>query len=139
MPFMNDPYWPFKGPRSFLFATSSEPGAAVAAVRNWGSGPPDLCVTSPSVEARQTAETACADETVKVIEEPLFARRGPAESAVDFAARRADALRLLYELDARSTLVVSDDLFAGAVTPFACDGETLLRRATAIERALPLP
>jgi hypothetical protein len=136
---MNDHYWPFSGPRSFLFATSSEPGAASAAVRSWPAGPPDLCVTSPSAEARLTALRACEGHAVKVIEDALLSRRSPAESAADFDARRAEALRFLHELDTHSTLVVSDDLFAGAVTPFVCDDATLLRRARAIERSLPLP
>src|SRR5262249_13801542 len=92
---MNDRYWPFNGSRSFLFASSAEPSAAAAAVRGWSAAPPELCLTSPSPEALQTAEAACGTQGVRLRQEPLLARRGPTESAADFDARRARVLRLL--------------------------------------------
>ena len=135
---MNDPYWPFDGPRSFLFVSSSQPDGAAAAVRRWPEGPPDLCVTSPSPAARQTVEIACAGRYVDVEEEPILGVRGSHESDSDLEARRADVFRLLHELVGRAVLVVSDDLFDASELPFAAPADDLLRRAATIERALRL-
>lgn len=136
---MNDSYWPFRGPRSFLFLSSSQPELALEATQQWTEGPPDLCVASPSSAARRTATIACAGGYVQLIEEPELRARGPRESDADFAARRAKALRLLHAFETQAMLVVSDDLFAALGTPFVADADSILQRAAAIERALPLP
>ena len=78
---------PFDEPRSYLVATSREPLAAAVAVRSWPNGPPDLCVTSPSGEARDTAAFAADDDSVTIFDEPLLASRRPAENPQRFSPR----------------------------------------------------
>jgi hypothetical protein len=128
----------FEGPSSYLFVSSGEPAAAAEAVAEWVAGPPDVCVTSPSTRARETAAFACAGQYVDTITEPLLAGRGPAESGADVAARYAEALRTLYALNTRAALVVLDDPFAEG-KPFVLDTDALLVRAESIERRLPSP
>jgi hypothetical protein len=130
----------FDGPRSWLFVSSQEPDAAAEAVVAWADGPPDLCVTSPSSEARDAAAVAVAgaSQYVHTITEPLLAGRGPGESGADVAARYAEALRVLYALNTRAALVVLDDPLAEG-KPFVLDADALLERAESIERRLPSP
>jgi broad specificity phosphatase PhoE len=128
----------FDGPRRYLFVSSREPAAAAEAVAEWADGPPDVCVTSPSSRARETAAFASAGQYVHTITEPLLAGRGPAESGADVAARYAEALRTLYALNTRAALVVLDDPLAEG-KPFVLDGDRLLERAESIERRLPSP
>src|SRR5262247_970312 len=73
-------HWSFDAPRSYLFVSSHEPLMAAAAVWSWAEGPPDLCVTSPSLEARGTASFAVAGRFVTVLVEPMLAPRWPDES-----------------------------------------------------------
>jgi hypothetical protein len=128
----------FDGPRSYLFVSAQEPLAAAEAVSAWADGPPDLCVTSPSSEAHETAAFAHAGHHVRTIAEPLLSGRRPGESGADAAARYATALRILYALDTRAALVVLDDSFAEA-KPFVLDANAVLERADWIDQTLPLP
>jgi hypothetical protein len=128
----------FEGPSSYLFVSSREPAAAAEAVAEWADGPPDVCVTSPSSRARETAAFACRGHYVDTITEPLLAGRGPAESGADVAARYAEALRTIYALNTRAALVVFDDPLAEG-KPFVLDAGALLERAESIERRLPSP
>jgi broad specificity phosphatase PhoE len=128
----------FEGPRSYLFVSAGEPAAAAEAVAEWTDGPPDVCVTSPSARARETAAFASAGHYVDTITEPLLAGRGPAESGADVAARYAEALRNLYALKTRAALVVFDDPLAEG-KPFVLDGDALVERAESLERRLPSP
>jgi hypothetical protein len=122
----------------YLFVSAAEPLVAAEAVRRWADGPPDLCLTSPSDVARETAAKACAGHYVQTFDEPMLAGRKPFESTDDFAARYAEALRIVHVFDTRSALVVCDDVF-GDQTPFVLDADGLLDHAGSIERALPLP
>ena len=123
----------------YLFVSTSDPDAAVEAVSAWVDRPPDLCVTSPSVTARETAAFACAGRYVQTFAEPLLAGRRSFEREDGFAARYAEALRTLHVFDTRAALIVCDDMVAGEEPPFVLDGDALLRRCESIERALPRP
>ena len=136
---MSDSAWTFDGPRNYLFVSAREPLAAAEAVWYWLDAPPDLCVTSPSKEAHDTAAFACAGHDVSVIEEPMLARRSPVETEDGFADRFSKALRMVSEFDTRAALVVCAEFPAHWRTPFVVDGEGLARLATLLERALPLP
>jgi hypothetical protein len=126
----------FDAPRFYLIASAQDPFGAAAAVRSWADGPPDLCVTSPSGRARGTAALATADAFVPAVAEPMLSGRDALESAGDFAARFATALRIVYALSARAAFVVCDDLPPGWRSPVFVDGRGLLRYADVIERAL---
>jgi hypothetical protein len=136
---MSDPAGKFDAPRNYLFVSSREPLAAAEALSNWADGPPDLCITSPSREAHDTAAFACAGHFVRTIEEPMLARRGSHESVDNFADRFAEALLIVLTYDARAALVVCDELPAKWATPLFADDESLQRRADRLERELPLP
>src|SRR5215475_11802311 len=82
----------FDLPRSYLFVSAREPLAAAAALWSWPEGPPDLCITSPSPEAQDTAAFASAGHFATILDEPTLARRRPMESSDDFKARFAEAL-----------------------------------------------
>ena len=71
------------------------------------------------------------------IDEPVLAGRLPDESAADFAARTAAALRTLNAFETRAALVICDDLLDGM--PAVPNGDELLRRAESIERQIPAP
>jgi hypothetical protein len=129
----------FDGPRSFLLVSAGDPVTAERAVAEWAEGPPDLCVTSPSQAAHDTANAACAKHDVPMLDEPLLAGRLPDESGADYASRTAEALRTLNAFDTRAALVVWDDLFTEGGRPVVFDGEGLLRRADSIERDTPPP
>jgi hypothetical protein len=128
----------FDPPRHYLLVAADEPIGAAAAVWEWKNGPPDLCVTSPSAEARGTGVFACAGHFVRMVEEPLLASRN-GDSATDFVDRFAEALRVVLAFDGRAVLVVCDDVPVQWATPLAADKEALGRRAALIERTLPLP
>jgi hypothetical protein len=129
----------FDAPRSYLFVSAGDPRAAAAAVSVWAEGPPDLCVTSPSPRARHAAAVACRGHLVQMIDEPLLASRQSLESADDFAARYAEAMRIVLAFDTRAALVVCDDVPTHWATPFFVDDESLLRSIELTERELPLP
>jgi hypothetical protein len=127
----------FDGPRSFLFVSARDPLGATRAVAEWAAGPPDLCVRSPSAAAHETAALACPSGAGEPIDEPLLVGRLPDETAADFAARTAEALRTLNAFETRAALVVWDDLLDGM--PAVLDGDELLRRAESLERQIPAP
>lgn len=128
----------FDPPRSFLFVSAQDPEAAANAVAEWPEGPPDLCVTSPSIAAHETALRACPDG-VPVFVEPLLAGRFADEDAADFAGRTESALRLLYALDTRSALVVWDELRSARPMPIVVRDDELRSAADAIDREIPAP
>ena len=129
----------FDAPRSYLLVTADDPSAAAAAVSVWADGSPDLCVTSPSPRAHEVAVVACAGRFVRMIDEPLLASRQSLESADDFAARYAEAMRVVLALDARAALVVCDEVPRRWRTPLFVDDEGLRQRVELTERELPLP
>ena len=100
----------FDAPRSYLFVSAREPLAAAVALWSWADGPPDLCITSPSPEAQDTAAFAAAGRFVTIFDEPLLARRRPDESWDNFRDRFAQALRIVATYDTRAALVVCDEL-----------------------------
>jgi hypothetical protein len=136
---LSDPVSAFDAPRSYLLVSADDPSAAAAAVSAWVEGPPDLCVTSPSRRAHDTAAVACNGHFVQMIDEPLLAGRQSLESADDFAARYADAMRNVLVFDTRAALVVCDDVPTRWATPLVADDESLLRKVELTERRLPLP
>jgi hypothetical protein len=118
----------------YLFISAAEPILGAIAV-SAAPAPPDLCVTSPSPGARATATFACVGHLVCTRDEPLLARRDDGESAAAEADRFAAALRRLHEFDARSVLVVVDEIGLHGRRGFELDGESLLFHADRIERA----
>ena len=136
---MTEPASSFDAPRSYLFVSAWNPPGAAAAEGGWIAGPPDLCVTSPSARARSAARLASAGRFVPIIAEPMLAGRSARESAGDFAARFAMALRIVYAFAARAALVVCDELPPSWTPPLFVDGRGLVRWAALIERELPLP
>lgn len=126
-------------PRSYLFVSAREPLAASAAVWSWPEGPPDLCVTSPSAEAQDTAAFASAGHFATILDEPLLARRRTTESWDDFRGRFADGLLVVSAYDTRAALIVCDQLPDDWPTPFVLDGESILRRADLLDGEIPLP
>jgi hypothetical protein len=129
----------FDAPRSYLFVTAGERPAAAEAMRFWADGPPDLCITSPSEEATDTAEFLLAGAYVPMMSEPLLEACRPWESWDDFTCRFAMGLRIVAAYDTRAALVVCDEVPDGRPTPFALDGESILGRAALLESAVPLP
>ena len=125
--------------RNYLFVSAQRPDAAAAAVRDWAHGPPDLCVTSPSAEARDAALTACAGRFVPLTDQPLLEHRLPVESEEDFAARFAQAVSFVLELDTRAALVVCDELPTGWPAPLSADDKTLARRIRLVEDEVAHP
>ena len=119
--------------------TAKEPLAAAIAVRSWADGPPDLCVTSPSPEAEDTAAYASDGLSVSTFDEPLLARRRPAEDWNDFRARFAEGLRIVSTYDAHAGLVVCDELPDKWKTPLVLDGDSILELAGSLESEVPLP
>ena len=129
----------FDAPRSYLFVWAREPLAAAVALWSWADGPPDLCLTSPSPEAQDTAAFAAAGHFVTIFDEPLLARRAPGESWDNFKDRFAEGLRIVATYDTRAALVVCDEVPDGWSTPFVLDGESILERAALLESEVPLP
>jgi len=136
---VTEPAGAFDAPRSYLLVSAGDPLAAAAAVSVWADGPPDLCVTSPSRRAHVAAAVASNGHLVQTIDEPMLAPRQALESADDFAARYAEAMRIVLAFDTRAALVVCDDVPAHWATPLFVDDETLLRSVELTERELPLP
>jgi hypothetical protein len=99
------------------------------AVGSWKGGPPDLCVTSPSPEAADTAVLACARHFVTILDEPVLARRRQTESWDDVAARFAQALLVVSADDTRAALVVCDAVADRWPIPLVLDGESMLERS----------
>ena len=130
---------PFDSPRSYLVITAREPLAAAVAVRSWPEGPPDLCVTSPSPEAQDTAAFASGNHPVTTFDEPLLARRHPGESWDDFRSRFAEGLRVVSTYDTRAALVVCDEVPDHWTTPLLLDGDSILELAGSLEGEVPLP
>ncbi len=129
----------FDAPRNYLVVTAGDRLAAAQAVRSWPDGPPDLCITSPSDHARGTATSLVAGHYVPMMSEPLLEARHRRESWDNFLDRFAMALRTVAAYDARAALVVCDEVPDAGPTPFALDGESILRRATLLESEVPLP
>jgi hypothetical protein len=136
---VSQPASAFDAARSYLLVSAGDPPAAAAAVSVWAAGPPDLCVTSPSRRAHVAAAVACNGHLVQTIDEPMLASRQSLESEDDFAARYAEAMRIVLALDTRAALVVCDDVPAHWATPLVADDESLLRSIELTERELPLP
>jgi hypothetical protein len=126
---------PDNGTRTYLLVAAEEPFEAAAALSKF-SAPPDLCVRSPSLQAKYTAGVAFHGRHVRTIDEPLLARRRSAESEGDYAWRCADALRALYALDAQKAFVVFDTYVDTVRRPLLLDERALLRLAEAVERAV---
>ena len=122
--------------RTYLLVSSDNPVEAWAAMLRAPSAP-DLCVRSPSDEARRAAETAFAGGYVRTIVEPLLARRRPDETEGDFMWRCADALRTLYAFDTRTALVVYDELPGSSAGVLELGEHDLLRIADELEQAAP--
>jgi hypothetical protein len=129
----------FDAPRSYLFVSAREPLAAAVAIWSWAEGPPDLCITSPSPEAQDTAAFATAGRVVTIFDEPLLARRGRGESWENFRDRFAEGLRIVATYDTRAALVVCDELPDEWSTPFVLDGDRIAERASVLENEVPLP
>jgi hypothetical protein len=129
----------FGGSRSYLVVSARDRRTAATAASAWPDGPPDLCITSPSDEARDTAAFVAAGRYVVTMDEPLLARRGPTETWDDFRDRFATALRIVAVYDTRAALVVCDEVPDHWPTPFVLDGESILRRAALLESEVPLP
>ncbi len=129
----------FDAPRSYLFVSAREPLAAATALWSWAEGPPDLCITSPSPEAQDTAAFAAAGHFVTIFREPLLARRSPGESWNDFRDRFAEGLRIVSAYDTRAALVVCDEVPDRWSMPFVLDDRSILERAELLEGEVPLP
>jgi hypothetical protein len=121
---------------TYLFIPTDEPEAAVRAVRTVAT-PPDLCVTSPSPAARETAARAMRGRWIFTVEEPLLAARAPGEGSDDVVARYAQALRGLRAYETRSALVVCDDLRPLGGEMLVLTDEALARVADELEHELP--
>lgn len=128
----------FDAPRNYLVVAAGDELEAAQAVRR-PNGLPDLCITSPSGEARDTAAFIVSGHYVPMISEPLLEARHPSESWDDFRDRFAMALRTVAAYDARGALVVCDEVPDAWPTPFALDGESILRRAALLEGEAPPP
>jgi hypothetical protein len=129
----------FDAPRNYLVLTAGNRFEAAEAVRSWPEGPPDLCVISPSGQARDTAAFIVAGDYVPMMSEPLLEARHPSESCDDFKDRFATALLTVAAYDTRAALVVCDEVPVGRPTSFALDGESILRRAAVLESEVALP
>jgi hypothetical protein len=73
---------------------------------------------------------------VRTIDEPSLARRRGGESEGDYGWRCADALRVLYALDARKVFAIFDTYVDAARRPLLLDDGALLRIAEMLERAV---
>ena len=129
----------FDTSRSYLVVTTREPLAAAVALGSWPAGPADLCLTSPSVDAQDTASFATAGRSVPIFDERLLARRQPGEDWDDFRARFAEGLRVVSAYDTRAALVVCDEFPDRWTTPLVLDGDSILRLAGSLESEVQLP
>ena len=123
---------------TYLLVSAFDPRAAIRAVAS-APAPIDLCVTSPSPQAHETAAAAIGRRWVYTTDEPLLAARVDGESEADVVARYAEALRILWAYDAKSALVVCDELAILGDTMLVLDSVALARAADDLEQALPLP
>jgi len=124
--------------RTFILVSASSPDDAAQAVAN-SPQPPDLCLTSPSQEARDTAAFAFQGRWVFTLEEPLLAARNEHEDGGDVLARLAVALRSIAAYDANLPFVVVDKLDVLGATAFHLDELGLARLADDLDRVVQLP
>jgi broad specificity phosphatase PhoE len=124
--------------RSFILVSASSPEDAAHMVADSPEFP-DLCLTSPSQQARETAEFAFQGRWVFTLEEPLLAARNEHEDGGDVLARLAVALRSIAAYDAKLPFVVVDKLDVLGATAFQLDELGLARLADDIDRLVPLP
>jgi hypothetical protein len=123
---------------SYLFVSALQPTISTR-VAGAAPEPIDLCVTSPSTTARETAARAVNGRWVFTVDEPLLASRERHESVSDVMARYAQALRVIAAYDTRAALVVCDELDMLGPAVVTLDDQGILQAADAIERRLPLP
>ena len=71
---------------------------------------------------------------VRMIDEPLLARRRSGESEGDYAWRCADALRSLYALDVKKAFVIFDTYVDTVRRPLLLDERALLGLAETVDR-----
>jgi hypothetical protein len=121
------------GTRTYLLVAAEEPYEAAAALSRL-SAPPDLCVRSPSWQAHFTADVVFHGRYVRMIDEPLLARRRSGESEGDYAWRCADALRRLYALDVKKAFVIFDTYVDAVRRPLLLDERALLGLAETVDR-----
>ena len=124
--------------RMFILVSASSPEAAAQAVAD-APQPPDLCLTSPSKEARDTVAFAFQGRWVFTLEEPLLAERSEHEDGGDVLARLAVALRSIAAYDANLPFVVCDRLDVLGATAFQIDELGLSQLADDLDRVVPLP
>jgi hypothetical protein len=122
--------------RIFIIVSADDRHEAERAVVLAGARP-DICVVSPSTSARETAAFAVGGHWTYTIEEPLLARRAPAESGADVLGRLARALRGAAATEAGTPLVVCDRFDILGATAFVLEESSLLRLADDLERSLP--
>jgi hypothetical protein len=120
--------------RKYLLVSTGQPSGARRALLGAPS-PPDLCVRSPSPEARVTADLVFAGNYIRTIVEPLLARRHGGESLGDYARRCADALYALYALDTRMAFVIVDDLPSTRSSALLLDEEMVLHIAENLDNS----
>jgi hypothetical protein len=123
---------------SYVFVSALQPTIS-ARIAEAAPEPIDLCVTSPSPTARETAATATNGRWVFTVDEPLLAAREQHESIADVMARYAQALRVIAAYDTCSALVVCDELGVLGLPAVGMDEDGLMKTADHIERMLPLP
>lgn len=124
--------------RTFILVSASSPDDAARAVAN-SPEPPDLCLTSPSQEARDTAAFAFQGRWIFTLEEPLLAGRNEHEDGGDVLIRLAVALRSIAAYDANLPFVVVDKLDVLGATVFHLDELGLARLADDLERVVTPP
>ena len=124
--------------RTFILVSASAPDDAALAVAN-APQPPDMCLTSPSQAARDTAAYAFQGRWVLTLEEPLLAARNEHENGGDVLARLAVALRSIAAYDAALPFVVVDRLDVLGATTFLLDEPGVSRLADDLDRVVPLP
>jgi broad specificity phosphatase PhoE len=124
--------------RTFVLTSARDREGAARAV---AAAPtlPDMCVTSPSREARETAAYAVGGRWVLTVDEPLLVARTPGESGADVLARLAQAFRVVHATDTTVALMVCDGLDVLGATSFVLDDAALLRLADDLDRAVSLP
>jgi hypothetical protein len=123
--------------RTFIIVSADNRHEAERAVVLAGVRP-DVCIVSPSASARETAAFAVGGRWTFTIEEPLLARRAPAESGADVLGRLARALRGAAATDASTPLVVCDRFDILGATAVVLEEAGLLRLADDLERSLPV-
>lgn len=119
----------------YFFVSSLQPTISTQ-VAEAASEPIDLCVTSPSSTAHETAAKAKNGRWVFTVDEPLLAGRERHESIADVKARYAQALRVIAAYDSRAALVVCDELGVLGLPSVELDEAELLETADDIERML---